>query len=142
MFGVVWFHSRLGSAHARNYRGCSIGKSRPQMRQYCQGVHLSCLNEDKETLDDIRFNEPATIFAVRHATTDSSSCCSNNTGPEHQQERQQHSVSFNTYMPVIKHVVQQYNTGYIRSYHCSRGCLLYTSPSPRDRQKSRMPSSA
>ena len=23
-----------------------------------------------------------------------------------------------------------------------RGCLLYTSPSPRDRQKSRMPSSA
>ena len=25
---------------------------------------------------------------------------------------------------------------------CSNGCLLYTSPSPRDRQKSRMPSSA
>ena len=25
---------------------------------------------------------------------------------------------------------------------CSIGCLLYTSPSPRDRQKSRMPSSA
>ena len=24
----------------------------------------------------------------------------------------------------------------------SRGCLLYTSPSPRDRQKTRMPSSA
>ena len=27
-----------------------------------------------------------------------------------------------------------------RCHHC--GCLLYTSPSPRDRQKSRMPSSA
>ena len=26
--------------------------------------------------------------------------------------------------------------------HIKRGCLLYTSPSPRDRQKSRMPSSA
>ena len=26
--------------------------------------------------------------------------------------------------------------------HASVGCLLYTSPSPRDRQKSRMPSSA
>ena len=26
--------------------------------------------------------------------------------------------------------------------HCYRACLLYTSPSPRDRQKSRMPSSA
>ena len=28
------------------------------------------------------------------------------------------------------------------TYHTSIGCLLYTSPSPRDRQKSRMPSSA
>ena len=27
-------------------------------------------------------------------------------------------------------------------YHDSNICLLYTSPSPRDRQKSRMPSSA
>ena len=27
-------------------------------------------------------------------------------------------------------------------YWLSQGCLLYTSPSPRDRQKSRMPSSA
>ena len=27
-------------------------------------------------------------------------------------------------------------------YALSKGCLLYTSPSPRDRQKSRMPSSA
>ena len=26
--------------------------------------------------------------------------------------------------------------------HCTLFCLLYTSPSPRDRQKSRMPSSA
>ena len=26
--------------------------------------------------------------------------------------------------------------------HLEKGCLLYTSPSPRDRQKSRMPSSA
>ena len=27
-------------------------------------------------------------------------------------------------------------------YEYNQGCLLYTSPSPRDRQKSRMPSSA
>ena len=27
-------------------------------------------------------------------------------------------------------------------YFICKGCLLYTSPSPRDRQKSRMPSSA
>ena len=30
----------------------------------------------------------------------------------------------------------------IQKYKVSKGCLLYTSPSPRDRQKSRMPSSA
>ena len=30
----------------------------------------------------------------------------------------------------------------IRAVSGSDGCLLYTSPSPRDRQKSRMPSSA
>ena len=29
-----------------------------------------------------------------------------------------------------------------RSLRATRACLLYTSPSPRDRQKSRMPSSA
>ena len=29
-----------------------------------------------------------------------------------------------------------------RKSYCARSCLLYTSPSPRDRQKSRMPSSA
>ena len=30
----------------------------------------------------------------------------------------------------------------IRAFTQPAGCLLYTSPSPRDRQKSRMPSSA
>ena len=30
----------------------------------------------------------------------------------------------------------------LRVRFMGRGCLLYTSPSPRDRQKSRMPSSA
>ena len=33
-------------------------------------------------------------------------------------------------------------TVHIRSYSKSHGCLLYTSPSPRDRTRSRMPSSA
>ena len=31
---------------------------------------------------------------------------------------------------------------YIIRFDRKNGCLLYTSPSPRDRQKSRMPSSA
>ena len=29
-----------------------------------------------------------------------------------------------------------------REFYCDNGCLLYTSPSPRDRTRSRMPSSA
>ena len=32
--------------------------------------------------------------------------------------------------------------GYLATYRNHLNCLLYTSPSPRDRQKSRMPSSA
>ena len=34
------------------------------------------------------------------------------------------------------------SAGAAGGYGDARGCLLYTSPSPRDRQKSRMPSSA
>ena len=38
----------------------------------------------------------------------------------------------------VKHAIQAQNV----FRHLVRACLLYTSPSPRDRQKSRMPSSA
>ena len=58
----------------------------------------------KKTLDGIRFNEPATIFAIRHTTSNSSSCCSNNTGTEQQQQRQQHSGCI--------HTCQVYNKAY------------------------------
>ena len=34
------------------------------------------------------------------------------------------------------------SAGLNAALHIAKGCLLYTSPSPRDRQKSRMPSSA
>ena len=41
---------------------------------------------------------------------------------------------------------EDYNDDIVMNYeaksHCTNTCLLYTSPSPRDRQKSRMPSSA
>ena len=49
---------------------------------------------------------------------------------------------------VIHNPVKIYNENGItkwtdgQPYERSRSCLLYTSPSPRDRQKSRMPSSA
>ena len=37
---------------------------------------------------------------------------------------------------------QDMNTVNVKTITVDEGCLLYTSPSPRDRQKSRMPSSA
>ena len=39
-------------------------------------------------------------------------------------------------------IEQQRVAGWMASFGMSNHCLLYTSPSPRDRQKSRMPSSA
>ena len=45
----------------------------------------------------------------------------------------------------IANIVAQWTGVFCNIYLASRlfvGCLLYTSPSPRDRQKSRMPSSA
>ena len=62
----------------------------------------------------------------------------------------------NSYIPGEGHNLQEHSIVLVRGgrvkdlpgvrYHIVRGtldtCLLYTSPSPRDRQKSRMPSSA
>ena len=39
----------------------------------------------------------------------------------------------------LKDTINAFGTGIVTSF---KNCLLYTSPSPRDRQKSRMPSSA
>ena len=36
----------------------------------------------------------------------------------------------------------QIDNGEIVTAHCANTCLLYTSPSPRDKRQSRMPSSA
>ena len=43
---------------------------------------------------------------------------------------------------VLAHISGKMRQHYIRILPEDRVCLLYTSPSPRDRQKSRMPSSA
>ena len=59
-------------------------------------------------------------------------------------------ASKNTHWSVGNHDVRNGNTDWITSRtgrdlfytEYKDGCLLYTSPSPRDRQKSRMPSSA
>ena len=63
------------------------------------------------------------------------------------------TTNFNPALPVFKNLIKRRQlTGrnqvwvaditYIRTQEAFMYCLLYTSPSPRDRQKSRMPSSA
>ena len=52
-------------------------------------------------------------------------------------------MSFLEMMDVLNEQLISEGTEPIAFDHdCREGCLLYTSPSPRDRQKSRMPSSA
>ena len=48
---------------------------------------------------------------------------------------------FPTPINIQEAAIKAIKDGY-HGYTPSNGCLLYTSPSPRDRQKSRMPSSA
>ena len=50
------------------------------------------------------------------------------------------AYSFHTFSNAVKIVKNEKNINNNNSINCY--CLLYTSPSPRDRQKSRMPSSA
>ena len=51
---------------------------------------------------------------------------------------------YNTYMRYLRGVRRQMykSYGFYACHLLRTNCLLYTSPSPRDRQKSRMPSSA
>ena len=43
---------------------------------------------------------------------------------------------------ILQSVIQNKDFPFSRTWDMLNTCLLYTSPSPRDRQKSRMPSSA
>ena len=47
-----------------------------------------------------------------------------------------------TQIPSVKNFLSMLNTGFKIAVGLGMGCLLYTSPSPRDRTRSRMPSSA
>ena len=50
------------------------------------------------------------------------------------------NLVWETRLPAV--VIVSFLLGMLPVWMLHRGCLLYTSPSPRDRQKSRMPSSA
>ena len=49
---------------------------------------------------------------------------------------------FSSVGSLIKEEIENKKVAFIPTASLREGCLLYTSPSPRDRQKSRMPSSA
>ena len=55
-----------------------------------------------------------------------------------QQENESWELSHEQMMDIVR----KYDGEPVTEVHIVGGCLLYTSPSPRDRQKSRMPSSA
>ena len=73
---------RHGSVHARNYRGYSIGKIKAvNATTLPRGTYMKKKNvfeNEKKTIDGIRFSEPATVFTIRHTMTNSNGCCSKN----------------------------------------------------------------
>ena len=64
-------------------------------------------------------------------------------GPNETMDIEEEELSVLPARKIISHLPIRVRRG-LRKYESdlSRDCLLYTSPSPRDRQKSRMPSSA
>ena len=50
-------------------------------------------------------------------------------------------LKYGTFIP-LRNSIHGYAIAVLHTHPVPRTCLLYTSPSPRDRQKSRMPSSA
>ena len=66
-------------------------------------------------------------------------------GKEHLREREPTPQSYNETINLIKKIVIEIERKFNKELNvglCHPGCLLYTSPSPRDRTRSRMPSSA
>ena len=59
-----------------------------------------------------------------------------------EQERERQFTDLSQEITNLTHGISQNNTRISLNQRQIRDCLLYTSPSPRDRQKSRMPSSA
>ena len=53
-----------------------------------------------------------------------------------------HALRRDSFVVEVANWVESFRSRYRADRWMPKGCLLYTSPSPRDRQKSRMPSSA
>src|SRR5665213_478780 len=64
----------------------------------------------------------------------------------HGEVKKPETINYRTFKPERDGLFCAKIFGPVKDYECNCGkykrCLLYTSPSPRDRQKSRMPSSA
>ena len=66
----------------------------------------------------------------------------NNTDPEYKAKRLESIKRGDCLYKFYYETGRKYHKVIMETEDGSRSCLLYTSPSPRDRQKSRMPSSA
>ena len=101
-----------------------------------------------ETLTDLESTETTTVYT--NAPTDSSDEQIQGIRPEFKEAMDSYESFFDEYCEIMK----KYNENpddmsllmdyldFMTEYDEIMTCLLYTSPSPRDRQKSRMPSSA
>ena len=103
----------------------------------CKGVLAN--NEDSASSEEGLFlflSEEQQIFEEeRHSSVADEALKPEATGPAIQTNSEvltdEETVSVPASQPAHEHTLERYN-----------GCLLYTSPSPRDKRQSRMPSSA
>ena len=87
--------------------------------------------ERKKPLDGIRFNEAATIFAIRHPITNSSSCC-NNTGIATHRAAESSGGSSTLYVQIHASDILQSTSYLVHQVLELRGC------EPRDAKQKEM----
>ena len=94
-----------------------MGKARLYMRQCCQGVHENKSCFEMKTKKTLELDPHKHSKELRY--------------PAHDDEQHQQAAALQRQNQQQESNTEQRNT-----------CLLYTSPSPRDKRQSRMPSSA
>ena len=90
----------------------------------------------------IRVHHLLVNLAARHQVTMLSAEPKNDLEREGIEVIEKHGINVETVAATKSQKVENKRLYQLLSLASSKPCLLYTSPSPRDRQKSRMPSSA
>ena len=127
----------------KNHRLSTKEKSLSLAKQFAEDWYFSLIDKDRrgEVLSERTFKDAANTFIEEYETlTDGER--NPRWVQDHYRRVRQHLMPF-----FGNKGLSQVTSGLIQEYRLKRvkepyNCLLYTSPSPRDRQKSRMPSSA